>query len=116
MRDDRHLFSGYCPACGEGKLYRNWCLLLPSCDHCGLDFSRHDSADGPAYFVILALGLGLTPIIALIEVYYQPPYWLQALIWLPVTVILGIALLRPFKSMMLRLNYKHRNRDFSGGN
>jgi uncharacterized protein (DUF983 family) len=37
---------------------------------------------------------------------YDPPYWVQAIIWLPTTVILSVLLLRPIKGATLGLMLK----------
>ncbi len=37
---------------------------------------------------------------------YDPPYWLQAAIWLPTTALLSLALLRPVKGATLGLMLK----------
>ncbi len=46
------------------------------------------------------------------EVAYSPPVWLHLLLWLPLTVVLVLGLMRPFKSTMIALQYKHRRHDF----
>jgi uncharacterized protein (DUF983 family) len=33
-------------------------------------------------------------------------------LWLPLTVILVLAMMRPFKSVLIALQYKHRRHDF----
>src|SRR5476651_609402 len=78
---------GRCPACGEGRLFQGFLKLRPACERCGLDYSFADAGDGPAVFVIL-LGGAIVVFAALItEVVYQPPYWLHAVLWLPLVLI-----------------------------
>src|SRR5262245_45730672 len=48
--------SGRCPDCGQGRLFDGFLALRPRCEHCGLDYSFADAADGPAVFVILLSG------------------------------------------------------------
>src|SRR5476651_2727219 len=84
-----------CTRCGEGRLFQGFLTLRPACERCGLDFAFADAGDGPAVFVIL-LGGAIVVFAALItEVVYQPPYWLHAVLWLPLVLIVTLAPLRP---------------------
>jgi uncharacterized protein (DUF983 family) len=99
---------GRCPRCGEGKLFQGFLTLRPRCEHCGLDYSFADAGDGPAVFVIL-LGGALVVFAALItEVAYQPPYWVHAVLWVPLILLVTLAPLRPIKGLMIALQYHHR--------
>jgi uncharacterized protein (DUF983 family) len=99
---------GGCPRCGEGRLFEGFLKLRPVCERCGLDFGFADAGDGPAVFVIL-LGGALVVAAALItEVVYQPPYWLHALLWLPLILLVTLLPLRPLKGLMIALQYHHR--------
>jgi uncharacterized protein (DUF983 family) len=49
----------------------------------------------------------------LTEVRYVPPVWLHLLRWLPLTMVLVLALMRPFKAILIALQYRHRRHDFS---
>ncbi|MEM7026027.1 MAG: DUF983 domain-containing protein, partial [Pseudomonadota bacterium] len=48
----------------------------------------------------------------IVEVRYGPPVWLHLLIWLPLALALTLALMRPLKSLLIALQYKHRREDF----
>jgi uncharacterized protein (DUF983 family) len=101
-----------CPACGEAPLFRDFLAVRSPCPACGVDLSVHDSGDGPVAFIILIVG-GIVVGLALItEVRYGPPVWLHLLLWLPLTMALVLALMRPFKAMLIALQYKHRRHDF----
>ena len=99
---------GRCPRCGEGHLFQGFLTLRPACERCGLDYSFADAGDGPAVFVIL-IGGGIVVFAALItEVLYQPPYWLHALLWLPLILIVTLAPLRLLKGLLIALQYHHK--------
>ena len=99
---------GRCPRCGEGKLFQGFLTLRPRCEKCGLDFGFADAGDGPAVFVIL-LGGAIVVFAALItEVVYQPPYWVHAVLWLPLILLVTLAPLRPIKGLMIALQYHHK--------
>src|SRR5918993_16931 len=72
-----------CPACGEGKLFQGFLTTRPRCEPCGLDYAFIDSGDGPAVFIILAAGFVVVFAALIVEFVYQPPFWLHALLWLP---------------------------------
>ncbi len=59
-------------------------------------------------FVILIVGFVVVAAALVTEVKWSPPYWLHAVLWLPLTVILSLALLRPAKALMIALQYRHR--------
>jgi uncharacterized protein (DUF983 family) len=42
------------------------------------------------------------------EVTFHPAVWVHLIIWLSVTAILVLALIRPFKGVMLALQFHHR--------
>jgi len=100
--------TGHCPACGQGKLYSGYLALAPRCDVCGLDYSFADSGDGPAVFVVLVTGFIVTGAALFTEVAYAPPYWVHALLWGPLVIILPLLLLRSFKGAMIAVQYRHK--------
>lgn len=77
------------------------------CESCGLDLEFADSGDGPAIFVIFAAGFIIIALFALVELTLHPPMFVHLLLWMPLTVILCLALLRPFKGVMIALQYHH---------
>jgi len=97
-----------CPACHRGKLYSGFLALAPNCEHCGLDYAFADSGDGPAVFVILVAGFVVTGLALLAEILYAPPYWLHAVLWGSLAIILPLALLRSFKGVLIALQFRHK--------
>lgn len=97
-----------CPRCGEGSLFSGFLTIAPKCSRCGLNFGFADSGDGPAIFVILIAGFIVVAAAMFVEVLYQPPYWIHAVLWLPLTAVLSLGLLRPFKAMLVALQYRHK--------
>lgn len=97
-----------CPRCGKGKLFQGFLSLRPRCDNCGLDYNFIDSGDGPAVFVILGAGFIVVFAALAVEVLYQPPFWLHAVLWLPLILITTLLPLRPIKALMIALQYRHK--------
>lgn len=103
-----HGLRGRCPRCGEGRLFQGFLSLRTACDHCKLDYGFADAGDGPAVFVIL-IGGGIVVFAALMtEMLYQPPYWLHAMLWLPLILIVTLAPLRLLKGLLIALQYHHK--------
>lgn len=102
---------GLCPRCGKGRLFTGYLTVASRCSACGLDYSGFDAGDGPAVFVILIVGAVVTGGALLVEVNFQPPYWVHAAIWLPATAILTFVFLRLAKATLLILQYKHQARE-----
>ncbi len=97
-----------CPRCGQGKLLEKFLSLRPRCEVCGLDYGFADAGDGPAVFVILFAGFVVVFAALITEVLYQPPYWLHAVLWLPLILITTILPLRPLKGLLIALQYHHK--------
>ena len=97
-----------CPRCGQGKLYDGFLKVADCCGVCGLTLAHEDAGDGPAVFIILIYGFVMAGLATWVELNYEPPLWLHALIFGPLIVIGSILLLRPFKGVMIALQYKYR--------
>ena len=109
---------GRCPACGKGPLFQGFLSLRPRCEHCGLDFSFADSADAPAFFVMFFSGFIVAGSALVVEVLYSPPYWVHAVLWVPLILITALLPLRPLKGLMIGVQYHHKAAEgrFTGGN
>lgn len=104
-----------CPRCGEGDLFNTGfgnLTLRDSCDKCGLDLKKNDSADGPAVFLIFILGTLLVPLALIFENVFAPPLWVHAVLWGIVALAATIASLKPVKSMVIGIQYRHRPADW----
>jgi uncharacterized protein (DUF983 family) len=99
---------GRCPQCGEGTLFRGFLTLRPRCEACGLDYGFADAGDGPAVFVILFGGFVVVFAALIVEVLYQPPFWLHALLWLPLVLVVTLLPLRAVKGLLIDLQYHHK--------
>jgi len=98
-------FTGRCPVCGEGHLFRAFLKVTDRCEKCGEPFRYHRADDFPAYLVIILLGHIVVPIAMWIEITCSPSYWLQAAIGLPLIVGLAIGLLQPMKGVVVALQW-----------
>lgn len=94
---------GRCPRCGEGHLFQGFLSVRPACEVCGQDFSAVDSADGPAFFVMSIVGIVVVGLALWIEVTYEPPVWVHAVVAGTLAVGLSLALVRPVKGVLAAL-------------
>jgi uncharacterized protein (DUF983 family) len=99
---------GRCPRCGEGHLFHGFLGLRPACERCGLDYSFADAGDGPAVFGILIGGFIVVFAAMIVEILYQPPYWVHAALWLPLVLLVTLGPLRPLKGVLIGLQYHHK--------
>ena len=97
-----------CPRCGKGKLYAGFLTLATKCNACGLDYAFIDSGDGPAVFVIMIAGAIVVAAALIVEIKYQPPFWLHAVLWLPLTLAVTLWPLRAIKSLLIALQFHHK--------
>ncbi len=96
-----------CPRCGEGALFDGFLQVADRCESCEFDFAKADSGDGPAVFVMMVVGFLVVIPAMLVQIAYDPPVWIQLIIWLPLGLILTLALLRPFKATLIALQFAH---------
>jgi uncharacterized protein (DUF983 family) len=102
---------GLCPRCGNRTLFAGLASFAPKCRACGLDFSAFNVGDGPAAFLIFIVGGLVVGLAIALELSVSPPWWVHALLWLPLTAILTVGLLRIAKGALLALEYRHRARE-----
>jgi len=77
-------------------------------DACGLDYAFIDAGDGPAVFIILFAGAIVVGSALVVEVKYQPPFWVHAALWLPLILATTLLPLRSMKSLLIALQFHHK--------
>lgn len=82
--------------------------VVDNCASCDLALAKNDSGDGPAVFMVFALGFLLVPLALLFDAFVSPPLWVHAVLW--TLVALGICLftLQPIKAYVIGLQFRHR--------
>jgi uncharacterized protein (DUF983 family) len=99
---------GRCPRCGQGALFRGLLEVRDTCGSCGLDLRAHDAGDGPAVAAIFLVG-ALAVIGALwVDVRFEPPLWVHALLWPAVVLPLAVLTMRVAKAALIALQWRHR--------
>ena len=100
---------GNCPRCGGGRLFSGYLKVSVKCPACGLDYNNHDAADGPVVPIMLIVGFLSAGGALWLELAFYPPTWVHLIIWLPMILLLSIALLRPFKALFIGAQFKFRS-------
>lgn len=97
-----------CPRCGKGPLFAGFLKVVERCAVCGFDFSRLNTGDGAAVFVMQIAG-GIVMFGSLfVQVAYSPPIWLMLLVSLPLVLGLSLGLMRPGKGVIIALQMRNK--------
>ncbi|TIR26666.1 MAG: DUF983 domain-containing protein [Mesorhizobium sp.] len=96
---------GRCPRCGEGKLFYAFTKTVNTCSVCGEEIHHHRADDLPAYLVIVIVGHIVVGSFMAVEATTTLSNLQHALIWVPLTIILALALLQPVKGAVIGLQW-----------
>ena len=97
---------GLCPACGLTRAFSGYLRVVPVCSVCSAPLGELRADDAPPYFTVFIVAHVVVGLMFATYQAYDPPFWVQAVIWLPTTVILSVVLLRPIKGATLGLMLK----------
>ena len=97
-----------CPRCGKGALFTGYLTLRTECPECGLSYGFADPADGPAFFVMTAVGVVGMILLMAFDFIVHPPIWVHAVVTLPILVAMCMGCLRPFKAWLVAEQYVHK--------
>lgn len=103
-----------CPNCGEGRLFRSFIKTVDRCGHCDEVIEHHRADDLPAYLVVFIVGHVAVGAFMGVEMSVQWSAWTHLAIWLPLTVAMALALLRPVKGATVGLQWALRMHGFGG--
>ncbi len=99
----RRGLAGCCPICGKGRLFIGFLRVASQCESCGAPLGLARADDAPPYFTILIVGHIVIPAMLIMQRLYDPPTWLLSVIFVPLTLILAIGLIRPVKGATVGL-------------
>ena len=100
-------FLGRCPNCGKGKLFRASLKTADECPECGEEFHHHRADDLPAYLVIFIVGHIVVGAFMGMEALTDWPGWVHLAIWVPVTLVMSLALIGPVKGAIVGLQWAY---------
>ena len=105
---------GRCPACGKGRIFGRYLKVNDACPACGEALHHQRADDAPPYAVILVVGHLIVGAALALEIAFQPPTWVHLALWLPLTVVLALALLPVAKGALIALQWALRMHGFGG--
>jgi uncharacterized protein (DUF983 family) len=100
--------AGKCPRCGQGDLYKSYIALKPACSACGLDYTKADSGDGPAVFVIFIVGFLSVALAFIARFGWGLSIGVSFLVSALFAIASILALLRPLKAVLIALQYRNK--------
>ncbi len=86
--------------------------MAETCGACGLSYAGREQGDGPAFFAILIIGTLAGIFSAIVEIKFEPPFWLHAALWIPFVVGGSVLSLRLCKAALVAVQYRLRQDDF----
>lgn len=95
----------HCPNCGKGAIFKGFTTVNASCPTCGEVLSHQRADDFPPYVTMLITGHVVVAAMLIVERAYHPEIWLHMAMWLPLTLIMSIGLLRPVKGAIIGLQW-----------
>ncbi len=105
-------FCCRCPRCGRGAMFRAFLKVAHACPACGEALHHQRADDAPAYFVIVIVGHVIVPLTLAVEVAFAPPYWVHAVLWLPMVIALTLGLLQPVKGTIVAAQWANSMHGF----
>ena len=102
--------SERCPSCGQGRVFRAYLKFKPACEACGQDFTKADTADGPAFFVGFIVLIFFAPFGFIIPMADQPLWWKILMMFglAIITIIASLVLLPKAKSLLMALQLSNK--------
>ena len=96
-----------CPNCGKGPLFAGFLKVVRRCNVCSFDFTRLNTGDGAAVFVMQIAGAPVVFGALYLQIAYDPPIWTLLLAALPLVAGLSLGLMRPGKGVMIALQMRN---------
>lgn len=107
-------FLGKCPHCGEGKLFASFVKTVDKCEVCSEEMYHHRADDLPAYLVVVIVGHIVVGAFMGVEATSTLSTWQHLAIWVPLTIIMSLAMLRPIKGGVVGMQWALYMHGFGG--
>ena len=105
-------FTGYCPACGQGRMFGKYLKVADTCPSCGEELHHHRADDAPPYFTMMIVGHIVVPLVLVVEKVWHPDLSVHFMLWTAVTLSLTFALLPAVKGAIVGLQSANRMHGF----
>ena len=100
-----------CPNCGKGNLYSKYLKFYSHCPICGEEFHSYRTDDFGPWLSIIISGHIIVPLVLSMEQNFKIDLWIQALIWIPITIAVVLFLLPISKSICLSILWRLKMKD-----
>lgn len=107
-------FRGRCPRCGAGRIFSGYLKIADACPVCGLGLTGSDVGDGPVVPAMLLIGAVIVGLALYVELTFEPPLWVHAVLWTPVTAAMVLGTLPRMKGIAVALQHKYRSTEEEG--
>ena len=97
---------GLCTRCGAKGMFAGLTRFADRCSSCGLDYTQFNVGDGPAAFLTLIIGGLVATLAIMLELKVHPPFWVHAVLWIPLTTAAVIYGLRATKAWLLDAEFR----------
>lgn len=104
-----------CPACGVGRMFHRYLKVSDHCPQCGEALHHQRADDAPPYMTIFVVGHIVLPLLLFVERGWSPPDWVHAALWIPLTLMLTLAILPAIKGALIGLQWALRMHGFGEG-
>ncbi|MDJ0642294.1 MAG: DUF983 domain-containing protein [Erythrobacter sp.] len=98
--------SGLCPRCGAATLFEAPARIAMSCEQCALSLAELERGARLAGLVTILVAAILISMAMAVDIYLSPPFWLQVVVWAPLTMAVVIGILRLYKTALLYRQYE----------
>ncbi len=115
MRSINRGLACKCPSCGEGKTFNGYLEVNDACPACDENLSHHRADDFPPYLTIFIVGHIIVAAMMMVERSTDLSTGFHLAIWIPLTIILSLALLRPLKGAVVGMQWATRMHGFGSG-
>jgi uncharacterized protein (DUF983 family) len=95
--------TGKCPNCGRARLFAGWLRQIETCPVCAAPLGAIRADDAPPYIVVFVVGHIVIGTQVLVDGMLDLSLWTEAAIFLPLTLVLALGLLRPAKGATIGL-------------
>jgi len=101
--------AGRCPVCGQGQLFAGWLRVIDVCSVCAAPLGDIRADDAPPYFTVFIVAHVVIGAQVAVERAFTLSVATEMMIFLPGTLLLTLALIRPVKGatvgMMMKLGF-----------
>jgi uncharacterized protein (DUF983 family) len=103
-----------CPNCARAPLFARYLKVRDACPMCGEELFHHRADDAPAYFTIFIVGHIIIAGFLGVHRAFNPPDWVHFALWVPLTIVLSLALLPRVKGAIVGLQWALYMHGFEG--